>query len=113
MPVLPAPCFVFSDAHLGVTPPGVERSLLGFLDHLRDHAGSVVINGDLFDFWFEWQSVIPRPGFRVLAALARSVGSDPDIQTQLYHAKSPAHVHEILHAEEFEDYNYFLEEDTV
>lgn len=49
----------------------------------------------------------------VLAALARSVGSDPDIQTQLYHAKSPAHVHEILHAEEFEDYNYFLEEETA
>jgi PTS system fructose-specific IIC component len=49
----------------------------------------------------------------VLAALARSVGSDPDIQTQLYHAKSPAHVHEILHAEEFEDYNYFLEEDPA
>jgi PTS system fructose-specific IIC component len=49
----------------------------------------------------------------VLAALARSVGSDPDIQTQLYHAKSPAHVHEILHAEEFEDYNYFLEEESA
>ncbi len=49
----------------------------------------------------------------VLAALARSIGSDPDIQTQLYHAKSPAHVHEILHAEEFEDYNYFLEEESV
>ncbi len=49
----------------------------------------------------------------VLAALARSVGSDPDIQTQLYHAHSPAHVHEILHAEDFEDYNYFLEEETA
>jgi len=49
----------------------------------------------------------------VLAALARSVGSDPAIQLQLFHASSPAHVHEILHAEEFEDYNYFLEEDPV
>jgi Kef-type K+ transport system membrane component KefB/mannitol/fructose-specific phosphotransferase system IIA component (Ntr-type) len=49
----------------------------------------------------------------VLAALARSVGSDPAIQTQLYHASTPAHVHEILHAEDFEDYNYFLEEDQV
>jgi UDP-2,3-diacylglucosamine hydrolase len=69
--VLPAPCFVFSDVHLGVTPPEVERSLLGFLDHLRDAAGSVIINGDLFDFWFEWRTVIPRSGFRVLSALAR------------------------------------------
>ncbi len=30
----------------------------------------MVINGDLFEFWFEWKSVIPRRGFRVLAALA-------------------------------------------
>ena len=69
--MLPAPCFVFSDVHLGVTPPEVERSLLGFLEHVRDHAGSLVINGDLFDFWFEWRSVIPRAGFRVLASIAR------------------------------------------
>jgi len=69
--VLPAPCFVFSDVHLGVTPPQVERSLLGFLEHVRSTAGSVIINGDLFDFWFEWRTVIPRSGFRVLAALAR------------------------------------------
>jgi UDP-2,3-diacylglucosamine hydrolase len=69
--VLPTPCFVFSDVHLGVTPPSVERALLGFLDHARARAGSVVINGDLFDFWFEWRTVIPRTGFRVLASLAR------------------------------------------
>ena len=71
MRVLRPPCFVFSDVHLGVTPPEVERSLLGFLDHVRDAAGSVIINGDLFDFWFEWRTVIPRAGFRVLASLAR------------------------------------------
>ena len=33
-------------------------------------AGSLVINGDLFEFWFEWRTVIPRRGFRTLAALA-------------------------------------------
>jgi UDP-2,3-diacylglucosamine hydrolase len=71
--VLPAPCFVFSDVHLGVTPPQVEGALLGFLDHVQDAAGSVIINGDLFDFWFEWRTVMPRAGFRVLAALARIV----------------------------------------
>jgi UDP-2,3-diacylglucosamine hydrolase len=69
--VLRPPCFVFSDVHLGVTPPEVERALLGFLDHVRDAAGSVIINGDLFDFWFEWRTVMPRAGFRVLASLAR------------------------------------------
>ena len=69
--MLPAPCFVFSDVHLGITPPEVERALLGFLEHVRGAARSVVINGDLFDFWFEWRTVMPRAGFRVLASLAR------------------------------------------
>lgn len=69
--MLPAPCIVFSDVHLGVTPPQVERSLIGFLDRIRGQAGSVIINGDLFDFWFEWKSVMPRAGFKALAALAR------------------------------------------
>ena len=49
----------------------------------------------------------------VLAALARAIGSDRYIQRQLYHAKSPAHASEILHHEELEDFNYFLEEDEV
>jgi UDP-2,3-diacylglucosamine hydrolase len=38
----------------------------------------LVINGDLFEFWFEWRTVIPRSSFRVLAALAdlREAGTD-------------------------------------
>ena len=46
----------------------------------------------------------------VLAALARTVGSDPAVQQQLYNAKSPAHAYEILHGEETEDFNYFLDD---
>jgi PTS system fructose-specific IIC component len=45
----------------------------------------------------------------VQAVLARSIGSDWSLQLQLYNAKTPAHVYEILHAEEFEDHNYFLD----
>jgi UDP-2,3-diacylglucosamine hydrolase len=48
----------------------VERRFLGFLRMVPRSAGSLLINGDLFDFWFEWRSVIPRRSFRVLAALA-------------------------------------------
>jgi mannitol/fructose-specific phosphotransferase system IIA component (Ntr-type) len=48
----------------------------------------------------------------VLAALARTLGSDPSFQQQLYNAKSPAHASEILHGEEREDFNYFLEEES-
>lgn len=68
--MLPTPTYVFSDAHLGFAPAAVQSMVLSFLRHLRTSAASVVINGDLFEFWFEWKTVIPRSSFRVLAALA-------------------------------------------
>lgn len=70
MRVLPAPAYVISDSHLGFAAAGVERSLIRFIKHLQGRAGSLVINGDLFEFWFEWRHVMPRRAFRVLAALA-------------------------------------------
>jgi UDP-2,3-diacylglucosamine hydrolase len=66
--LLPSPCYVLSDAHVGSSGGSTERTLVDFLAQRRD--GSLVINGDLFDFWFEWRTVIPRTGFRLLAALA-------------------------------------------
>jgi UDP-2,3-diacylglucosamine hydrolase len=81
--VLQAPCYVIADAHIGYAPPDVERALLGFLEARRDAAGrgergSLLIDGDLFEFWYEWRTVIPRPAFRVLAALAarRDAGTE-------------------------------------
>jgi UDP-2,3-diacylglucosamine hydrolase len=76
--VLKAPCYIISDTHLGVAPASVERSLLAFLKTLPGRARSLLINGDLLDFWFEWRSVVPRTGLRVLAALAdaRDAGVD-------------------------------------
>jgi UDP-2,3-diacylglucosamine hydrolase len=59
-----------SDAHLGAAPSVRERDLVAFLEFARRTAGSVVINGDLFDFWFEWRTVMPRGHVRVLGALA-------------------------------------------
>lgn len=69
MPVQP-PVYVISDAHLGFASRDAERSLVAFLRHLHGRAGGLVINGDLFEFWFEWRRVMPRAAFRVLAALA-------------------------------------------
>jgi UDP-2,3-diacylglucosamine hydrolase len=68
--VLPTPTYVFSDAHLGFAPPEVHDRVLSFLKHCQTAAKAVVINGDLFEFWFEWRTVIPRSSYRVLAALA-------------------------------------------
>ena len=67
---LRTPCYVLSDAHLGVASPDVESTLLAFFEATRGDAGSYVVNGDLFDFWFEWRHVMPRTGFRTIAALA-------------------------------------------
>jgi UDP-2,3-diacylglucosamine hydrolase len=68
--VLKGPCYIVSDAHLGVASAQTEKSFVSFLRDLETEASSLVINGDLFDFWFEWKTVIPRRSFRALAALA-------------------------------------------
>ena len=68
--MLAAPCYIFSDAHLGAGSADDERTLASFLRHLEARAGSLIINGDLFDFWFEWRHVMPRGHFRVLAAIS-------------------------------------------
>ena len=46
----------------------------------------------------------------VLAAFASAITKDLNLREQLYHARSPAHAYSVLHAEEAEDINYFLEE---
>ena len=76
--MLNAPCYIVSDSHIGVASPQIERSFVSFVRALAGEATSLVINGDLFDFWFEWKTVIPRRSFRALAALAelRDAGVD-------------------------------------
>jgi UDP-2,3-diacylglucosamine hydrolase len=69
VPDLPAPAYVISDIHLGHASAEVERALLQFLRALPGKASSLMINGDLFEFWFEWKRVVPRSGVRALAAL--------------------------------------------
>jgi UDP-2,3-diacylglucosamine hydrolase len=64
------PVYVVSDTHLGAVPRETERAFRGFLRHVAEHAASLLINGDLFDFWFEWRTVMPRGHVRVLGALA-------------------------------------------
>ena len=44
--------------------------MIRFLRSLTGRASALLINGDLFEFWFEWKHVMPRRAFRVLAAIA-------------------------------------------
>ncbi len=72
--MLTSPCYVIADTHIGVGSD-IDRGVLEWLQARLEEARagqslSLLINGDLFEFWFEWRSVIPRPAFRILAALA-------------------------------------------
>lgn len=60
---------VVSDAHLGAVPPRVEEALLGFLDTVPALGDGLLVNGDLFAFWFGYRRAIPRVGLRVVARL--------------------------------------------
>jgi UDP-2,3-diacylglucosamine hydrolase len=62
---------IVSDAHLGVAPSEIEGALLEFFDQVPSLGDCLLINGDLFDFWFTYARVIPRRGFHVAASLAR------------------------------------------
>jgi UDP-2,3-diacylglucosamine hydrolase len=64
------PTIIVSDIHLGAVPAETERGFRAFLDHVATHAAALLINGDLFDFWFEYRHVILREHFRVVAKLA-------------------------------------------
>ena len=68
--MIPRPFLVISDIHLGAVPADTERAFRRFLGHVAMQASGLLINGDLFDFWFEYRSVVSRRHFRVLAALA-------------------------------------------
>ncbi len=46
----------------------------------------------------------------VIAAFATAILTDRGIEQQLYHAHSPAHAYELLHHDEAEDFNHFLED---
>jgi UDP-2,3-diacylglucosamine hydrolase len=65
--------FFISDAHLGAdhddSPTTREALLHGFLRALPGRARSLYVVGDLFDFWFEYGTAIPRRHFRTVAAL--------------------------------------------
>ena len=63
-----------SDAHLGAHAPGVEaakeRDLIELLDSLPS-GSTLYLLGDVFDFWFDYDSP-PRRHGPVLRALQRA-----------------------------------------
>ena len=67
------PAYIASDAHLGAVPREREIAFASWLRFAAERASHIVLNGDVFDFWFEYRHAIPRGHTRVLGALAEIV----------------------------------------
>lgn len=69
------PILLASDVHLGVVSEATEAAFESWLVEAAQTASEVILNGDIFDFWFEYRSVIPRGYTRVLALIGDLVKS--------------------------------------
>ena len=68
-----SPAYIASDVHLGAVPPEVEVAFRGWLEFVAGRSRHLVLNGDLFDFWFEYRTGFPPGHERVLETLRRVV----------------------------------------
>lgn len=63
-----------SDFHLGSHPiPNSEKrekTIVQWLDYIKSDAKELFLVGDIFDFWFEYSTVVPKGYIRFLGKLA-------------------------------------------
>lgn len=68
-----------SDQHLGVPDHAAslerEKKFIRWLEIVRQDAAEIYIVGDLFDFWFEYKTAVPRGFVRVLGKIAEITDS--------------------------------------
>ena len=66
--------YFISDAHLGSRAiehrRTQERRLVNFLDKIKHKAEAIYMLGDMFDFWFEYEEVVPKGFTRFLGKLS-------------------------------------------
>lgn len=69
--------YIASDFHLGATYIGANRKrekvIVNWLNKIRDDAHTVILLGDIFDFWFEYKHVIPKGFIRLQGKLLEMV----------------------------------------
>lgn len=68
-----------SDNHLGAPTAEAsfprEKKFVAWLDEVKKDAAAIFLLGDLFDFWFEYKTVVPRGFTRVLGKLGEITDS--------------------------------------
>jgi len=66
--------FFLSDFHLGAPNYADslvrEKKVVAFLNNIKDEAAEIFIVGDIFDFWYEYKTVVPKGYTRILGKLA-------------------------------------------
>jgi UDP-2,3-diacylglucosamine hydrolase len=59
-----------------------EKKIVAFLESIRPDAAEIFLLGDMFDFWFEYKTVVPKGYVRLLGTLASL--SDAGIQLRFF-----------------------------
>jgi len=71
--------YFVSDSHLGVPDHKSslkrERLLVDWLEMVRADASEIFLMGDIFDFWFEYKTVVPKGYVRLFGKLAELTDS--------------------------------------
>jgi UDP-2,3-diacylglucosamine hydrolase len=66
--------YFLSDFHLGAPTAAAslqrEKKLVAFLQDIQSSADEIFILGDIFDFWFEYKTVVPKGFTRLLGTIA-------------------------------------------
>ena len=75
-----------SDFHLGVpdynSSLAREKRVVAWLEEIKHDAHEIYLLGDVFDFWFEYKTVVPKGFVRLLGKLAEL--SDADIKIHYF-----------------------------
>jgi UDP-2,3-diacylglucosamine hydrolase len=71
--------YFLSDFHLGAPDHATslvrEKNIVRFLEEVRKDAAIIFIVGDLFDFWYEYRTVVPKGYTRILGKMAEITDS--------------------------------------
>jgi len=75
--------YFVSDAHLGSLlekdPRSHELKLVRWLDMVKKDAEIIYLLGDIFDFWYEYKTVVPKGFVRLLGKLAEMTDAGIEI----------------------------------
>ncbi len=78
--------YFLSDAHLGSRAIAHrrthERRLVNFLESIRTDAEAIYLLGDMFDFWYEYRTVVPKGYTRFLGKISEL--SDEGIEIHFF-----------------------------